>query len=232
MKSNVVIAIDGPAGAGKSTVSKLLAKRLDLRYLDSGAMYRAIALKAIRLGVDPGDERTLGELAEQAHIEFGDGDPQRVWLDGEDVTEQIRTPTVSDWASRISVHPAVRRALVKKQQRIVAEGGVTLEGRDATTVIAPDATLKVFLTASVEERARRRWLEYKAKGDDVSLEAVLAQVLERDRRDTERESSPLTQAEDAMVIDSGNLTPGEVVEEIIRALVARGVVTTRTEARS
>lgn len=230
--SDVVIAIDGPAGAGKSTVSKLLAKRLGLRYLDSGAMYRALALKAIRLSLDPDDGRALGELAEQTRIEFSDGDPQRVWLDGEDVTAQIRTPEVSEWASRISVHPAVRRALVKQQQLIVAGGGVTLEGRDATTVIAPNATLKVFLTASVEERARRRWLELREKGEDLTLEAVLAQVLERDRRDTEREASPLIQAEGAIVIDSGGLTPEQVVDAILAALAARGAAIVRTEVQS
>lgn len=230
--SDVVIAIDGPAGAGKSTVSKLLARRLGLRYLDSGAMYRALALKAIRLSLDPDDGRALGELAEQTRIEFSDGDPQRVWLDGEDVTAQIRTPEVSEWASRISVHPAVRRALVKQQQLIVAGGGVTLEGRDATTVIAPNATLKVFLTASVEERARRRWLELREKGEDLTLEAVLAQVLERDRRDTEREASPLTQAEGAIVIDSGGLTPEQVVDAILAALAVQRASTTRTEVQS
>ncbi|HSI72164.1 MAG TPA: (d)CMP kinase, partial [Fimbriimonas sp.] len=213
MSRGIVIAIDGPAGAGKSTVSKMLARELDLRYLDTGAMYRALALKASRQGIDLSDGDAISRLMAGTRIEFGSGDPQPVILDGEDLTGQIRTLEVGEMASKISTLPAVRAALVHRQQEMCREGNVVLEGRDATTVIAPDADVKVYLTASLEERAKRRTLEL-GDAPTAQFENVRNQIVMRDHRDITREDSPLKVAEGAMLIESGGLTPEEVVERI------------------
>lgn len=212
--SSLVIAIDGPAGAGKSTVAKRLAKDLDLRFLDTGAMYRCIALLASRNGLGPDDGDAAAELGKDALILFGEGEPQKVFLNGEDVTTLIRTPDMGDLASALSVHTPVRRLLADQQKAIVARGGVTLEGRDTTTVTAPHAQVRVFLTASVEERARRRFEELQAKGMAVSLDEIQAQIIERDHRDSTREDSPLMVGEGVTVIDSSDLTADEVVAKI------------------
>lgn len=212
--SEIVIAIDGPAGAGKSTVAKRLAKELGLRFLDTGAMYRCIALLATRHGLGPADGDAAAELGQDAVIEFADGEPQRVILNGDDVTAQIRTPEMGELASALSVHTPVRRLLAEQQKAIVARGGVTLEGRDTTTVTAPNAQVRIFLTASVEERARRRYEELREKGIAISLEEVKAQIEERDHRDSSRADSPLMVAEGVTVIDSSELTIDEVVQRI------------------
>ena len=212
-----VIAIDGPAGAGKSTTAKALAIQLDLRYLDTGAMYRAVALASSRAGVEPTDENGLVALLETIEIDFGTGDPQRVILNGEDVTGHIRTLEIGEAASTLSVHGRVREALVLRQQAMIAEGGVVLEGRDATTVIAPDADLKIYLTASLEERARRRTAELANHSD---FSTVREQILQRDHRDITRTESPLTVADDAIVVESGGYDVHDVVSRIADLLVA------------
>lgn len=212
--NSIVIAIDGPAGAGKSTVSKALAKELGLSYLDTGAMYRSLALKASRLGYEAGDEAGIAALMDDTVIRFGIGDPQPVYLDDEEVTSLIRTPEVSEFASAISAHSAVRRALVARQQGLVAAGGVILEGRDATTVIAPNADLKIFLTASLEERAKRRRLEFESKGESGDFEAVRQQIENRDHRDITRADSPLRVAEDAVIVESGGVPVDQVIAKI------------------
>jgi len=193
----LVIAIDGPAGAGKSTVAKALAKELGLKYLDTGAMYRALALAASRQGLGASDGDRAAALAQQVEISFGEGNPPPVLLDGEDVSGLIRTPEIGELASALSTHSGVRQALVARQQAMVAEGGYTLEGRDVTTVVAPNAQVKVYLTASLEERAKRRHLELGEKAPDY--EEMRKQIQTRDTRDITREDSPLTVAPGAHV---------------------------------
>jgi cytidylate kinase len=209
----VLIAIDGPAGAGKSTVARALARRLDFSYLDSGAMYRCVALRALRDGGEarvPGDSDGLGALAAGLLIEAG----ERVTLDGDDVTEAIRAPEVSEMASRVAADPAVRAVLVAMQRSVMASGDWVAEGRDIGTVVAPDAELKIYLTASPEERARRRAAELHG---DAHL--VLAEQTLRDARDRNREHSPLRAAADAVEVDTTGKSVDEVVEAI--ATIAR-----------
>lgn len=218
---NIVIAIDGPAGSGKSTVAKILAARLGLRYLDTGAMYRCFALKAHRAGLSGLDASAAAALGQSAVISFGEGDPQPVYLDLEEVTTEIRTPEIGQLASELSTHLVVRVVLVEQQKAIVAQGGYVLEGRDVTTVVAPNADVKVFLTASIEERARRRWLEMQGRGDRRRLQEVVLDVVARDHRDYTRDESPLTLAEDAHLIESFGLTPDEVADRIVALIPAR-----------
>jgi cytidylate kinase len=211
-----VIAIDGPAGAGKSTVARALARRLGLTYLDSGAMYRAVALAALRQGVDLDDGERLGELAGGLEIDL---EGAIVTLNGADVSSEIREPQVSAAASRVSVHPQVREAVVARQRTMLEDGGgYVAEGRDIGTVVAPDAALKVFLTAAPGERARRRAAETGEPPD-----AVLAAQRDRDRRDSDREHAPLRAAADAVEIDTTDLGVDDVVEKIVRLRTERGV---------
>lgn len=212
-----VVAIDGPAGAGKSTVARLLADRLGYIYLDSGAMYRCVALLALRGAVAPELATPLAEAAEILFDPAGIGEPQRVLLGGEDVTRAIRTPEVSQLASKVAAVPGVRAALVRLQQTLGAGGGVVMEGRDIGTVVFPHAELKVFLTASPEERARRRFAELEARGEIIDFETVLAEQRERDERDQTRETSPLKAAADAITL----LTDGRTIEEIVVELAGK-----------
>jgi cytidylate kinase len=222
----LVIAIDGPVGAGKSTVAKLVARKLGYLYVDTGAMYRAVALKALRLGMDINDPIVMAMLAEATDIQLqqqGDGSV-RVFLDGEDVTEAIRTPEVSEASSIVSAHEGVRKVLAERQKVMAELGGVVMEGRDIQTVIAPDAEVKIFLTASLEERAKRRWLELQQKGISVSYEEVLQEVKERDERDKTRAIAPLRKAPDAVEIDTTGITPEEVAEKIVKLACKRARV--------
>jgi cytidylate kinase len=211
----MVIAIDGPAGAGKSTVARGVAGALGLTYLDSGAMYRCVALAALRRGLDTADGEALGELAGGLEIGFDSG---AVRLDGEDVSDAIRAPEVTDAASRVSTHPEVREAMVARQRALIARGGYVAEGRDIGTVVSPGAPLKVFLTASDDERARRRAAE---SGEPV--ERVIEQQRRRDARDTEREHGALRRADDAVEVDTSGLAVAEVVERVVALARERGL---------
>ena len=216
----LIVAIDGPVGSGKSTAARRVAELLDYVYIDTGAMYRALALKAIRRGVGLEASEPLSGLARDTRIDLSAaGGVQKVTLDGEDVTAEIRTPEVSQAASRIAVIPEVRRVLVAEQRRAGAAGGVVMEGRDIGSVVFPDADLKIYLSASAEVRARRRWSEHQAKGEDVDLARTLEEVHERDRRDRGREASPLIRAEDAVLVDSSAMDAEEVARLV--ALLAR-----------
>jgi CMP/dCMP kinase len=198
-----------------------LARELGLSYLDTGAMYRALALKAKQSGLGPEDGDAAARLGKATKIEFGAGDPPRVMLDGEDVSAAIRTLEMGELASALSAFPSVRALLVAQQQAMVREGGFTLEGRDVTTIVAPDADVKVYLTASLEERAKRRHVEIAEKGLDGDYGKVRKEMQVRDHRDITREDSPLTVAPGATVIESGGLSPEQVVERI-KALIPRG----------
>jgi CMP/dCMP kinase len=211
----MVIAIDGPAGAGKSTVARGVAEALGFTYLDSGAMYRAVALAALRDGFDPDDGEALGALAQRLDIRFTDGS---VELDGEDVGDAIRTPEVSKAASLVSVHEPVREAMVVLQRQLIERGRYVAEGRDIGTVVSPDAPLKVFLTASHEERARRR-----AAQTGEPIETVLASQHERDMRDREREHGALRVADDAVEVDTTGLDVEGVVSGIVALARERGL---------
>jgi cytidylate kinase len=211
----IVIAIDGPAGAGKSTIARRLAARLGYTYIDTGAMYRAVALWALRQAVSLTDMHRLDQLAQAAEIQF-DSARALVILNGEDVTELIRTPEVGSAASQAAAIPAVRRALVEKQRVLGGQQNVVMEGRDIGTVVFPNARLKVYLDADPGERVRRR-----AEDDGADPEAVSKQISDRDRRDRTRGESPLTQAPDAVYLDTTQLSLEEVEEEILRLLRER-----------
>jgi cytidylate kinase len=211
----MVIAIDGPAGAGKSTVARGVARALGFTYLDSGAMYRCVALAALDRAMDLDDGERLGALAWDLDIGF-DGDTVR--LDGKPVEGRIRSPEVTVAASRVSVHPQVRQALVKRQRELIASGDYVAEGRDIGTVVSPDSPLKVFLTADEGERARRR-----AADSGESVREVEEAMRDRDERDRQRSDSPLRVAEDSIYIDTTELSPEEVVEQIAELARARGV---------
>ncbi len=211
----MVIAIDGPAGAGKSTVARGVAEALGLTYLDSGAMYRCVALAALRAGVDPGAGRELGALARGAEISVS---PGGIELDGADVSEQIRSPEVSAAASRAAAHPEVRAAMVERQRALIAVADYVAEGRDIGTVVSPDSPLKIFLTASGEERARRRAAE-----TGESIEAVKSAQRERDARDREREHAPLRSAHDAIELDTTDRPAHEIVEQVVALARERGL---------
>ena len=223
-----MIAIDGPVGSGKSTAARRVAELLGYTYIDTGAMYRAVALKALRAKIPMDATEQLVALAASARIDLRPQDgTQRVVLDGEDVTAAIRTPGVSQAASKVAVIEGVRHVLVAEQRRAGAGGGVVMEGRDIGSVVFPDAELKVFLTASDEVRARRRWLEHRQKGDAIDLARTLDEIRERDRRDAEREHSPLIRAEGAVFLDSTAMEPEEVARLI--AMMAREATTGRAK---
>jgi cytidylate kinase len=211
----LIVAIDGPSGVGKTTTSKLVASALNLPHIDTGAMYRAVALAATRAGIPTRDAEALEQLAANARIEFIPGDPPRVLLDGEDVTALLRTPEMSMAASDVSAVPAVRRVLVRLQQEMGHRSGGVLEGRDIGTKVFPETPHKFFLTARPEVRARRRTNELLAKGEAADYEAVLADSLARDAQDSTREDSPLTYDQTYAVIDTSDLTIDDVVKRIV-----------------
>jgi len=212
----LIIAIDGPVGSGKSTLARRVAELMGYVYIDTGAMYRSIALKALRRGVPLESGEPLTALAGETRIDLRAQDGgQQVFLDGEDVTSAIRTPEVAQAASKVAVVPGVRRVLVAEQRRAGGQGGVVMEGRDIGSVVFPDAELKIFLTASPEIRAERRWREHQQKGDVIDLARTLEEIRERDRRDREREDSPLVRAKDAVVVDSTAMEPEEVARLVV-----------------
>jgi cytidylate kinase len=209
-----VIAVDGPSGAGKSTAGRALAARLGYVFIDTGAMYRALALKALQRGVALDAEEALATLAMGSSIHLVEAG-RKVLLDGEDVSARIRTPEVSAAASRVSRHPAVRREMVARQQELGREGGVVLDGRDIGTAVFPDAEVKFYLDADPARRARRRQQELAAAGADAQLASVERETRDRDRADSTRTDSPLTRAPDAVFLDTTPLTPEEVVERML-----------------
>lgn len=209
-----VITIDGPAGAGKSTVAKAVAKALGFTYLDTGAMYRAFTLLALKKGIDLNDDGSLRELINQEDIsiELEDG---KVSLNGEDVSSDIRSAIVTNNVSIVAKAPSVREIMTKWQREIASKGGVVLDGRDIGSVVFPEALVKIFLTASVEERCKRRLLELKEKGVNIEYEELLQKIVERDKIDSERDIAPLKVPEGAYILDSTGLSIDEVVQEIV-----------------
>lgn len=215
MSEKLIIAIDGPAGSGKSTTAKLLAKKLGYLYIDTGAMYRAVTLYAIKNNLLD-DEKKIIDLANQLNIQlkFENGQT-KVSVNGKDVTDEIRSLEVNQNVSPVSKIEGVRKILVQKQKQMGKNGGVVMEGRDITTVVFPNADVKIYLTASIDERARRRALEFAQKGQQVDIEQVKQNILERDRIDSSRDVSPLTKSPDAVEIDTSHLSIEQQVEQIL-----------------
>ncbi|MER2040968.1 MAG: (d)CMP kinase [Desemzia incerta] len=223
MDKKLRIAIDGPASAGKSTVAKILASDLNYIYCDTGAMYRVLTLQALRHDVDVEDESKLVALLKDTDITFEpDGNQQKVFLNGENVTTDIRQPDVTNAVSAVSAHKGVREELVRRQQVIAEAGGIVMDGRDIGTAVLPDAEVKIFLVASAKERAERRYKENISKGIETPLEVLQKEIEDRDYKDSHREVSPLVQADDAVLLDTTSLSIDEVVgrmKEIIQKLI-------------
>ena len=212
----MIIAIDGPSGAGKSTLAKRLARELHFVYLDTGAMYRALAWKVLHEGVDLADDAKLGVLVRTTEIDLAEQEGDLVvWLDGRDVAGKIRTPEVSQMASKVSALKPVRDRMLELQRAMGRRGNVVAEGRDIGTVVFPQAEIKIFLDASAEERARRRYQEIKAAGGAADLVETLREIEERDKRDRERDIAPLRKAEDAWMIDSSNIDADGVAARVL-----------------
>ena len=217
----IVVAIDGPAGAGKSTIAKLVAEKLGYAYIDTGAMYRSVALKFLQTGKDF-DEDFISELARTMVIEFKpEASVNRVFVDGQEVTDAIRSAEVTANVSRVAAIGAVREAMVAQQRRMGESGGVLMDGRDIGTVVFPNAQLKIFLTATVEERAMRRYKELIAKGQQVDLAQLKEDIASRDKQDSERAISPLRQAEDALLLDTSDMNIEQVTAKILQLVEDR-----------
>jgi CMP/dCMP kinase len=219
-EKRVVVAIDGPAGAGKSTIARRIAEKLGFVYVNTGAIYRAVALWAIRLGIDLHDMHRLEQLAKEAKIEFA-ANNGRITLNGEDVTQAIRDPRVSEAASKVSAVPGVRRALLAVQRSMAEQNSVVMEGRDIGSVVFPHARVKIFLDADPHERARRRALEREEEGQGADFEAVSGELKARDERDRRRSESPLVQAPDAELVDTTGLSLEQVEQAVLRVVRAR-----------
>ncbi len=214
--SNYIIAIDGPAASGKSTTAKALAKELEYVYIDTGAMYRACGLLAEKLGISIQDDEKLSIMMKEINIEIKYSENgNKIFLNGEDVSKAIREPHVGKLASDISARPVVRQEMTRLQRQLGKNGRVVMDGRDIGTVVFPDADYKIFMVADVKVRARRRWLEEKAKGSEKTLEQVTLELLERDYNDSNREIAPLKKADDALEVDSSYLTIEKQVEKIL-----------------
>ena len=221
MPKNLIIAIDGPSGAGKSTLGRMLARALNLLYLDTGSMYRAVALAVMESSVSSNDDLAAGSLASRVSIDLqGDPDSLRVWLEGRDVSDEIRSEEVTEMSSIISTIPAVRRAMVARQREL-GERGAVLNGRDIGTVVFPNADVKFFLTGSPQERAQRRFAEERLVDPEVNFAETFADMTERDRRDSTREDSPLKAATDAIIVDSTGLSIQQVFEQMMAAVQAK-----------
>lgn len=219
-EKRAIVAIDGPAGAGKSTIARRIAEKLGFVYIDTGAIYRAVALWAIRLGVDVHDMHRLEQLAKEAKIELA-ANNGRVTLNSEDVTEAIRDPRVSEAASKVSAVPGVRRALLTLQRSMAEQNSVVMEGRDIGSVVFPQAQVKIFLDADPQERARRRAVELGGEGQGADFQAVSGELEARDERDRRRSESPLVQAPDAELVDTTGLSLEQVEEAVLRVVRAR-----------
>lgn len=217
MKKKLIIAIDGPAGSGKSSTAKELAKRLKAPYIDTGAMYRAITLKALKSGIALTDTKKVVAVAKKARIELKGADPrkQKVFLDGKDVTKAVRMPELTKNVFYVAQEPLIRREMVKKQRAMAKKGGAVMEGRDIGTVVFPNADYKFFFSASDDVRARRRYREIITEGRKTTLDEVLQDIRRRDKTDLERKEGPLKQAEDATAVDTSSLTIGETVDMIL-----------------
>ncbi|MCS6843802.1 MAG: (d)CMP kinase [Caldilineales bacterium] len=225
------IAIDGPAGSGKSTVGAALAQRLGYTYFDTGVMYRAVTDAALKRGIPIRDEAAITRLAEDLHIDVlpptvADGRQYTVLADGEDVTWAIRRPEVNANVSVVSQYPGVRRAMMPQQRRIAERGGVVMVGRDIGTVVLPDADLKIYLDATLEERAQRRWREERARGQERPFDQVLADVRSRDELDSRRAVAPLRPADDAIILDTTHMTEEEVIERVVALATSTPVPST------
>ena len=227
MTSTPVITIDGPSGSGKGTVAVRIAEKLGFTLLDSGALYRSVGIAALRGGIDLRDHQQIAELARHLNIEFGVSSPDSVWLDGEDVSLEIRTDIGSELASQIGAIPAAREALYERQLAFRKAPGLVADGRDMGTVVFQDAIIKIYLTARPEERAQRRYKQLIDKGIDASLADLLRDLKERDARDSERSISPLKPAKDAVVLDTTDLHIDQVVEQVLD-LVSERLVSWRS----
>ena len=215
MSKRISIAIDGPAGAGKTTIAREVARKLGYKYVDTGAMYRAVAWKSIQLGIPLADEEAIVQMTDAMDIDFPEGDGSRIFVEGTDVSREIRTPEVTKLSSPVSAISGVRRCLVAQQRALAGKGGVVMEGRDIGSVVLPDAEVKVFLTASVEERARRRFEEMKSSGMNPDMDTLKHDIEVRDHRDSTRADSPLTRVPDAVEIDTDPLSIEQVIDRVL-----------------